>query len=124
MHLRNRIWRPVTACAVAYAFALFAVLTSFASLSATASTGAGALGFEICQHDGADPGIPADAPDTGSHCKFCVGNAHGAIAALPRPPLPFIVAYASTLRWVLTGEDVAPLPADFGAQPRGPPAPV
>ena len=123
MRLDSRIWRPLTACVVAYAFALFAILTSFAPFPAAAAIEAGGLSLEICHHDGADPVIPADPSDTGGHCKFCVGNAH-AVAALPPGPHPIVVAYACTLRWVLHREDIAPLPADFSAQPRGPPIPA
>ena len=123
MRLPNRVWRPVTAVVVAYAFALFTILTSFAPFPAAAGNDAGVLSIEICHHDGTDPIIPADQSDIGGHCKFCVGNAH-AVAALPPGPHPMVVAYAVTLRWTLHRVDIAPLPADFGAQPRGPPIPA
>jgi hypothetical protein len=97
------------------------VLASFMPLpAASANLELAAAGFEICHHDGADPALPAGHSHS-EHCKFCVGNGHAPVAALPRAPLPFIVAYASQLRWAVSGNGVAPLPDLFGAQPRGPP---
>jgi hypothetical protein len=117
----KRSWRALTACAAAYALALYAILASFVPLpAASAALGASALGFEICRHDGSDPALPTGHSDN-EHCKLCVANGHASPAALPRAPLPFIVAYASKLRWSIVGDDVAPLPASFSAQPRGPP---
>jgi hypothetical protein len=117
----KRSWRALTACAAAYALVLYAILASFAPLpAASAALGASALGFEICHHDGSDPGLPAGQSNN-EHCKLCVANGHASVAALPRPPLPFIVAYPSKLRWSIISDDVAPLPASFSAQPRGPP---
>jgi hypothetical protein len=124
MRFRNSIWRASTACVVAYAFALFAVLTSFAPFPAAAGAGEGVLGFEICHQSGTDPLTPADPSGTNDHCKFCIGSAHAGVAALPRSPFPFFVAYVSALRWTLASEDIAPRLALFGAQPRGPPLPA
>jgi hypothetical protein len=121
MNCGKRYWRALTACAAAYALALYAILASFVPLPAASATlGASALGFEICRHDSSDPALPAGHSDN-EHCKLCVANGHASVAALPRPPLPFIVAYPSKLRWSIISDDVAPLPASFSAQPRGPP---
>jgi Protein of unknown function (DUF2946) len=116
----RRLWRPITGCLAAYVLALYAILASFVPIpAASAALGAGALGFEICHHDGSDPARPADPQDS-EHCKLCTANGQAPVAALPIP-LPFIVAYTSKLRWRVIADDVAPLPASFGAQPRGPP---
>jgi hypothetical protein len=121
MNSGKRSWRALTACAAAYALVLYAILASFMPLPAAAvSVGASVLGFEICHHDGSDPAVPAGHSDN-EHCKLCVANGHASVAALPRPPLPFGVAYTTKLRWSIISDDVAPLPASFSAQPRGPP---
>ena len=120
MRFGRRNWRALTACVAAYALALYTILLSFAPLpAASALPGASAVGFEICQHD-ADPAVPADRPDSHNHCQFCIANAHS-VAALPRAPQPFIVAYGTTLRWTVVGDETAPPPPSLSAQPRGPP---
>jgi hypothetical protein len=120
MSFGRRGWRALTACVAAYALALYTIALSFAPLPAASATpGVSAAGFEICQHD-ADPAAPTDRSDSHEHCKFCTANAHS-LAALPRAPLPFIIAYETTLRWTVIGDETAPPPPSFSAQPRGPP---
>ena len=120
MNSGKRSWRALTACAATYALVLYAVLTSFAPLpTAGAALGADAFAFEICHHDGSDPALPAGHSE--EHCKLCVANGHASVAALPRPPLPFILDDARKLRWSVIDGAVVPLPDSFSAQPRGPP---
>ena len=120
MRFGRRGWRALTACVATYTLALYTILLSFAPLPAAgAMPGVSASGLEICQHD-TDPAAPADRPDSHEHCQFCTANAHS-VAALPRAPQPFIVAYETTLRWTVIGDETAPPPPSFSAQPRGPP---
>jgi hypothetical protein len=116
MHRAKRVWRSATACAVAYAFALYAILSSLTPLPVGA-LGASARGIEICQH--ADPAAPAGHSSAGEHCKLCLANSHLSVPP-PTPPL-CLVAYTSKLRWAVIADDFTLLPASVTARPRGPP---
>jgi hypothetical protein len=118
MHFAKRVWRLATACVVANALALYAILSSLTPLPA-AALGASAPGFEICRH--LDPAVPAGHSNADEHCQFCLANGHLSVAAPAPAPLPSIVAYASKLRWAVVADVVTPLPASFSARPRGPP---
>jgi len=115
----KRSWRQLTGCVGAYVIALYAILASFMPLAAVGAS-VDSFGVEICHHDGADPALPADHSDANGHCKLCIGTGHAPVAALPRAPLPFVVAY-SDLRWSIPADDLPPRPTAFSAQPRGPP---
>jgi hypothetical protein len=126
MNFSKRLWRRLSACIALYAFVLHAMLLAFAPFPAAAGTALGrsVTGFEICLHDGAEgagPAVPSGHSGTDNHCPFCVADGHSSVAALPRTHLPLIVAYLSTLRWVVASDEVVETPASFSAQPRGPP---
>jgi hypothetical protein len=116
MHRANQVWQSVTACFVAYAFALYTILSSLTPLPVEA-VGASASGVEICLH--ADPAVPAGHSSAGEHCKLCLAYGH---LSVPPPTLALcVVAYASKLRWAVIADDFAFLPASVIARPRGPP---
>lgn len=117
VHFAKRGWRSATAVVMAYAFALYAILSSLTPLP-VAALGASAPGFEICLHS--DPAVPTGHSNADEHCKFCLANGQLSVLTSASAPLPFIVAYASKLRWAVIADDIAPLPS-FSARPRGPP---
>jgi hypothetical protein len=116
MHRSNRVWRSATACVVAYAFVLYAILSSLTPFPVEA-LGASASGAEICLHS--DPVAPAGHSNAGEHCKLCLVNGYPPVPP-PTPPL-CVVAYAKKLRWAVIADDPVFLPASVTARPRGPP---
>jgi len=113
----KQVWQSATACFVAYAFALYTILSSLTPLPVEA-VGANASGVEICLH--ADPATPAPGHSSaGEHCKLCL--AYSALSVPPPAHPPRVVAYASKLRWAVIADDFAFLPASVTARPRGPP---
>jgi hypothetical protein len=104
---------------VAYAFALYAILSNLTPL-AVEELDASAAGLEICLH--IDPAAPPEHSSASDHCKLCLASSHLSVPP-PTPPLG-VVAYASKLRRAVIADDFVFLPASFSARPRGPPLPA
>ena len=118
---RQRVWRRLVSCLLAYAFALQMVLLAFA-MPAIAGLAADqdALSAALCTHDKSAPLAPLQHSGGEEHCKFCPAGGHPVIAA------PALSHHAI----VRTAEEAAPPATDAfathprahaSAQPRGPP---
>jgi hypothetical protein len=117
------IWRQLTGCVIAYVLVLqaFLVAVSGAPLGPAGAAGGGALGIELCLHDGGDaPGLPDRHTDK-DHCALCVACGHHVFAAPAPLPLWVLVADPDVVLWPAKDHPAATTGEHPSHRPRGPP---
>jgi hypothetical protein len=121
MGARQRLWRQLASCVVAYALALQMILLSFAA-PPLAARGADqdALAAAVCLHDQSGPRAPVNNSGGDEHCKYCTAGGHQVFTA-PALPHHQIVRTAEVAAAPATDAFVPPSRAHASAQPRGPP---